>query len=176
MRDLVELLYAYRFLGREFLAWLWFKSEAELDGLIKIKDQEAVILAVGDKMVLETGDGEYRETLVLQGSHSEHREARLGLMQGKLPEEMNLKLIRGQDEWQLTLKAATLEIKGLKSKSASGPQEDEDDQETFFFDQMYQVEAMSEIIDGLFREFLQVRLSPAWDHEEMPRLQDWLEA
>jgi hypothetical protein len=176
MRDLVELLYAYRFLGREFLAWLWFKSEAELDGLIKIKDQEAVILAVGDKMVLETGDGEYRETLVLQGSHSEHREARLGLMQGKLPEEMNLKLIRGQDEWQLTLKAATLEIKGLKSKSASVPQEDEDDQETFFFDQMYQVEAMSEIIDGLFREFLQVRLSPAWEQEEMPRVQDWLEA
>jgi hypothetical protein len=176
MRDLVELLYAYRFLGREFLTWLWFKSEAELDGLIKVKDQEPVVVAVGDKMVLETGDGEYRETLVLQGSHSEHREARLGLMQGKLPEEMHLKLIRSQDEWQLTLKAATLEIKGLKSKSASGPQEDEDDQEAFFFDQMYQVEAVSEIIDGLFREFLQVRLSPAWEQEEMPRLQDWLEA
>ncbi len=176
MRDLVELLYAYRFLGREFLTWLWFKSEAELDGLIKVREQEPVIVAVGDKMVLETGDGEYRETLVLQGSHSEHREARLGLMQGKLPEEMHLKLIRGQDEWQLTLKAATLEIKGLKSKSASGPQEDEDDQEAFFFDQMYQVEAVSEIIDGLFREFLQVRLSPAWDQEEMPRVQDWLEA
>jgi hypothetical protein len=176
MRDLVELLYAYRFLGREFLTWLWFKSEAELDGLIKVKNQDAVILAVGDKMLLETGDGEYRETLVLQGSHSEHREARLGLMQGKLPEEMHLKLIRGQDEWQLTLKAATLEIKGLKSKSASGPQEDDEDQEAFFFDQMYQVEAVSEIVDGLFREFLQVRLSPAWDQEEMPRVQDWLVA
>jgi hypothetical protein len=176
MRDLVELLYAYRFLGREFLTWLWFKSEAELDGLIKVREQEPVIVAVGDKMTLETGDGEYRETLVLQGSHSEHREARLGLMQGKLPEEMHLKLIRGQDEWQLTLKAATLEIKGLKSKSAAGPQEDDEDQEAFFFDQMYQVEAISAIIDGLFREFLQVRLSPAWEQEEMPRVQDWLEA
>jgi hypothetical protein len=176
MRDLVELLYAYRFLGREFLAWLWFKSEAELDGLIKIKEQEPVMVAVGDKMVLETGDGEYRETLVLQGSHSEHREARLGLVQGKLPEEMHLKLIRGQDEWQLNLKAATLEIKGLKSRSAAGPQEDDEEQEAFFFDQMYQVEAVSGIIDGLFREFLQVRLSPAWEQETMPRFQDWLEA
>ncbi len=176
MRDLVELLYAYRFLGREFLAWLWFKSEVESDGLIKVKDQEPVIMAVGDKMVLETGDGEYRETLVLQGSHSEHQEARLGLMQGKLPEEMHLRLLRNQDEWQLNLKATTLEIKGLKSKSAAGPQEDDEDQEAFFFDQMYQVEAVSEIIDGLFREFLQVRLSPAWDQEEMPRWQDWLEA
>ena len=41
---------------------------------------------------------------------------------------------------------------------------------------MYQVEAVSEIIDGLFREFLQVRLSPAWDQEELPRWQEWLEA
>jgi hypothetical protein len=41
---------------------------------------------------------------------------------------------------------------------------------------MYQVEAVSEIIDGLFREFLQLRLSPAWDQEEMVRVQDWLEA
>jgi recombination associated protein RdgC len=176
MRDLVELLYAYRFLGREFLAWLWFKSEAEADGLIKVRDQEPVMVAVGDKMVLETGDGEYRETLVLQGSHSEHREARLGLQQGKLPEEMHLRLSRGQDEWQLNPKAATREIKGLKSKNAAGPQEDDEDQEAFFFDQMYQVEAVSMIIDGLFREFLQVRLSPAWEQEELPHWQDWLEA
>ena len=121
MRDLVELLYAYRFLGREFLAWLWFKSEVESDGLIKVKDQEPVVVAVGDKMVLETGDGEYRETLVLQGSRSEHQEARLGLMQGKLPEEMHLRLLRNQDEWQLNLKATTLEIKGLKSKERGRP-------------------------------------------------------
>ena len=176
MRDLVELLFAYRFLGREFLTWLWFKSETASDGLVTLKDQDPVILAVGDKMVLETGDGEYRETLVLQGSHSEHREARLGLTQGKLPEEMHLKFIRGQDEWQLTLKAATLEIKGLKSKNAAGPQPEDEDQEALFFDQMYQVEAVSAILDGLFHEFLKVRLSPAWEHEEMARLQDWLEA
>lgn len=176
MRDIVELLYAYRFLGREFLAWLWFKSEVEPDGLIRLPGQEPVTVAVGDKMVLETGDGEYRETLVLQGSRSEHQEARLGLMQGKLPEEMHLRLSRGQDDWQLTLKAMTLEIKGLKSRAAAGAQAGDEDQEAWFFDQMYQVEAVSEIIDGLYREFLQVRLSPAWDQEELPRWQEWLEA
>lgn len=176
MRDLVELLFAYRFLGREFLAWLWFKSESAPDGLLSVPEQEPVSLTVGDKLVLETGDGEYRQTLVLQGSHSEHREARLGLLQGKLPEEMQLKLQRGQDEWQFSLKAATLEIKGLKNKNASGPQEGDDDEEGFFFDQMYQVEAVSAILDGLFHSFLEVRLSPAWDQEEMPRLQEWLEA
>jgi hypothetical protein len=176
MRDLVEVLFAYRFLGREFLAWLWFQSEKAGDELMALPDQEPVNLSVGDKMVLETGDGEYRETLVLQGSHSEHREARLGLVQGKLPEEMQLRLLRGQDEWQFTLKAATLEIKGLKNKNAAGPQEGDDDQEGYFFDQMYQVEAVSAILDSLFRAFLQIRLSPAWDQEEMPRLLDWLEA
>ncbi|AEB10383.1 hypothetical protein [Desulfobacca acetoxidans] len=174
MRDLVELLFAYRFLGREFLTWLWFRSEAETDGLMRLPETEPVSLAVGDKMMLETSDGEYRETLVLQGSRSEHQEARLGLRQGKLPEEMHLKLTRGRDEWQLTLKATTLEIKGLKSQNTS-VQGDDEDQEAFFFDQMYQVEEVSHIMDGLFQEFLQVRLSPAWEQEEMPRIQDWLE-
>ncbi|MBM4289643.1 MAG: hypothetical protein FJ135_16140 [Deltaproteobacteria bacterium] len=176
MRDLVELLFAYRFLGREFLTWLWFRSEDAEEGRIAIKGRDAVTLTVGDKMVLETGDGEHRETLMLQGTRSEHREARLGLLQGKLPEEMHLKLAQGEDEWQLSLKATTLEIKGLKRKNNPGPQEDEDDREAFFFDQMYQMEAVSSIIDGLFREFLEIRLSPAWDQEEMPRLHDWLEA
>lgn len=176
MRDLVELLFAYRFLGREFLTWLWCKSETQTDGLVALPDQEPVLLAVGDKMILETGDGEYRETLALQGSHSEHREARLGLLQGKLPEEMQLKMQWGQDEWQFTLKAATLEVKGLKNKNAAGPQEGDDDQEGYFFEQMYQVESVSAILDGLFRAFLQIRLSPAWEQEEMPQLRDWLEA
>lgn len=173
MRDLVELLYAYRFLGREFLVWLWFKSETAAEGVIPLAGQEPVQVVIGDRLVLETGDGEYRETLVLQGSRSDLQEARLGLRQGKLPEEMQLQLSRGREEWFLTLKAMTFEVKGLKRRSTPPLQEGEDP-EAHFFDQMYQVEMVSDILDGLFRFFLERRLSPAWEEEELPRLRDWL--
>lgn len=173
MRDLVELLYAYRFLGREFLVWLWFKSETVPEGLISLPGQEPVMVTVGERMVLETGDGNYRETLVLQGSRSDLQEARLGLRQGKLPEEIHLKLARGREEWHLNLKAMTLEVKGLRRQSGA-VLPDGDDPEAHFFDQMYQVEAVSDLLDGLFRLFLDRRLSPAWEQEELPRLRDWL--
>ena len=173
MRDLLELLYAYRFLGREFLIWLWFASETYPDGLIRLPDQDAVQVGVGNRLVLETGDGEYRETLVLLGHRSDLQEARLGLRQGKLPEEMQLKLARGREEWFFNLKATTLEVKGLRRQGGPAAQEG-DDPETQFFDQMYQVEAVSELIDGLFLLFLDRRLSPAWEQEDLPRLRDWL--
>lgn len=173
MRDLVELLYAYRFLGREFLIWLWYASETAPDGLISLPGQEGVQVEIGDRLVLETGDGQYRETLVLQGSRSDLPEARLGLRQGKLPEEVQLKVARGREEWFLNLKATTLEVKGLRRRS-SPPAPEGDEAEAQFFDQMYQVEAVSDLLDGLFRLFLDRRLSPAWEQEELPRLRDWL--
>ncbi len=128
---------------------------------------------MGERLILETGDGEYRETLVLQGSRSDLQEARLGLRQGKLPEEIQLKLVRGPEEWFLSLKAMTPEVKSLK-RQGGAPLREGDDPEAHFFDQMYQVETVSDILDGLFQLFLSRRLSPAWEQEELPRLRDWL--
>jgi hypothetical protein len=171
--DLVDRLWNYRFLGREFLNWLWFKSEVSLDGVITLPQQEPITIAVGDKMMLESGDGEYRESLVTQGSHSDHQEARLGLKQGKTPEEVQLKISRDRMEWQLTLKATTFEVKALKS-NASVPSESEEDEEARFFDQMTQIEEVCDILDGLFAAFLQLRMKPDWQNQVLPQLREWI--
>lgn len=172
--NLVDCLWNYRFLGREFLTWLWFKSEENPNGLVPLPQQDPISIEVGERIRLEAGDGEYRESLAVQGSHSEHQEARLGLRQGKTPEELHLKLSRGGLEWRLTLKATTFEVKGLRTNAALPP-EDEDD-EARFFDRMAQVEEITDILDGLFANFLRLRLSPAWEGEEVPRLRAWLAA
>ncbi|MBW1986327.1 MAG: hypothetical protein JRI50_03710 [Deltaproteobacteria bacterium] len=172
--DIVERLWNYRFLGREFLTWLWFKSEDDPDGTIQLPGQKPLSLEVGEKMRLEVGEGEYFQSLAVQGSHSNHQEARLGLRQGKTLEELHLKVTREDQEWPLTLKATTFEVKGLKNNT-SHSLADEDD-EAHFFDQMAQVEEITDILDGLFAEFLRLRLSPEWEATELPRLKAWMAA
>ncbi|MDD3581190.1 MAG: hypothetical protein PHW74_09235 [Desulfobacca sp.] len=172
--DVIERLWNYRFLGREFLTWLWFKSEDDPEGTINLPGQPPVSLEVGEKMRLEVGEGEYFQSLAVQGSHSDHQEARLGLRQGKTPEELHLKITREKLEWPLTLKATTFEVKGLKSNASPAPA-DEDD-EAHFFDQMAQIEEVTEILDRLFAEFLRLRLGPEWEAGELPRLKAWLAA
>ncbi|MFP3866552.1 MAG: hypothetical protein ACLFUU_00115 [Desulfobacteraceae bacterium] len=172
--DIVERLLNYRFLGREFLTWLWFKSEENPDGTVHLAGQKPLSLEVGEKLRLEVGEGEYYQSLAVQGSHSDHQEARLGLRQGKTLEELHLKVAREGLEWPLTLKATTFEVKGLKC--TAGPSPGDQDDEAHFFDQMAQIEEVTDILDSLFAEFLQLRLSPDWKTVELPRLKAWMTA
>jgi len=172
--DLVDLLWQYRFLGREFLLWLWYLSETAPEGLVDIPGVGPVALMVGDKIVLEAGEGEYRSSVAVVGSHSDYREARSGLWEGKLPAEMHLKLARDRLEWQFTLKAATLEVKGLKS-SGYQPAAGEEDEEAAFFDQMGQIEEVCDLVDGLYARFIQIRTGPDWNEGELARLRQWVQ-
>ncbi len=172
--DLVDLLWQYRFLGREFLTWIWFRSETAPEGVLALPDQEAVHLEVGEKIILEAGEGEYRSSVAVQGSHTDYREARLGLWEGKLPAEIRLKLSRERLEWQFTLKAATLEVKGLKS-SGYQPAGTEEDEEAAFFDQMGQIEEVCDILDGLYAHFIRLRTGPEWAAQELPKLKAWIQ-
>ena len=50
--DLVDLIETRRFLGSEFLMWLWFKSEC-FDNLFDTQNHGTVELWIDDKLTLE---------------------------------------------------------------------------------------------------------------------------
>ena len=64
-------------LGQEFLTWLWFASETS-NGLFRTKDGEAFSVTVEQKVSVQGGEGEARETAVCSGPMAELREARMG--------------------------------------------------------------------------------------------------
>ena len=72
--DLVDILKEKRFLGQEFLTWLWWKSE-ERGGSLMLADFGEITLSFEKHMLLESGDGDAIEKLVCSGLQSELQEA-----------------------------------------------------------------------------------------------------
>jgi hypothetical protein len=157
------------FWGREFLTWLWFKSE-ERNGIIKISDNNEMEIIFLQRLVLTSGDGEYSETVVCQGLHSDMKEA---LRQGKKIQEARLRLTNDTTKWEFTFKADYFQYQSLKLPTTmeSG---DEPDREGQNMERIYLVEAASETMDKLFVLFYRLRLSPQWENEELARMEKWL--
>ena len=89
--DLVDLIQEKRFLGQEFLAWLWYKSE-ERGGSIEVPGRGDVLVVFEKHMLLEYGEGDASEKVICRGLQTELKEARAGLSLAKKPEQARLRL------------------------------------------------------------------------------------
>ena len=159
-------------LGQEFLTWLWHKSEAQ-DGLFKDKNGREFALFMEQRIVVQGGEGESLETATVAGPMSELREARLGLATGKKVTRALVRIERDADTWQFTLKAEDFSLNSLKTPYQEKPGAD-DDPDALLLEKLYLVEACLELIDGLYVEFLRLRLdAAAWD-AETGRIRAWM--
>lgn len=161
------------FWGREFLTWLWYKSE-ERNGMINIPaggDQEIIYL---QRLALASGEGEYSETVVCQGLHSDMKEGREALRQGKKIKEARLRLSRDNARWEFTFKADYFQFQSLKLPITENSDE-EDAGEGQNMERIYLVESAMEAMVQLFAYFFLLRLSPQWENEELPRMNKWLQ-
>ena len=77
--DLVDLIQEKRFLGQEFLAWLWYKSE-ERGGSVELPGIGDVMVVFEKHMLLEFGEGESNEKVICRGLQTELKEALLAAM------------------------------------------------------------------------------------------------
>jgi hypothetical protein len=163
------------FLAREFMTWLWFKSE-ERDGAISIPGQADVVLSYERRVVLESGEGEYSETVACQGLHADLREGKAAIREGKKVREARLRLEKDSDRWEFTLKADRFQFQSMKLPAAGGFDEEGEEKEGGVLERIYLVETAMKIMDDLFAFFLKRRLSPQWVSEEIPRIKTWLKA
>lgn len=174
--DLVDLIVEKRFLGQEFLTWLWFKSE-ERGGTVSLTGAGDIQLVFEKHMLLEYGEGEAFEKIVCQGLQAELNEARTGLRMGKKLEQARIHLILGDHEWHMTLKASLLEFRSVKPpKTMAESEEGEGDEalEGRLLDRIGLLETAEKTVDGLFRMFLEVRLSPSAWQQELASIKNWI--
>ena len=159
-------------LGQEFLTWLWHKSEAQ-DGLFTDKNGREFALFMEQRIVVQGGEGESLETATVAGPMSELREARLGLATGKKVTRALVRIERDADTWQFTLKAEDFSFNRLKTPYQEKPEAD-DDPDALLLEKLFLVEACLELMDGLYAEFLRLRLAPAAWEEETGRIRAWM--
>lgn len=163
------------FLSREFMTWLWFKSE-ERDGTVSLPGQADVRLTFEKRVVLESGEGEYAETVSCQGLHADLKEGKTAIREGKKVREARLRLERDSDRWEFTLKADRFQFQSMKLPTVGGLDEEGEEKEGGILERIYLVETALKTADDLFALFLKRRLSPQWASEEIPRIKTWLKA
>ena len=161
-----------RFLGYEFLTWLWFYAE-QFEGKFKLNENQTGEVFLGERLVLSL-PGEGKEKVVCTTQANALHEARTALRQGKSVEEMQLLLRIGENEYYLTLDSSLWAVKGLKTPKQL-PSEEDDEADALFLEKMFFIEQVSSALNVLYSRFLTDRLSPGWDSDVLPAFKQWTE-
>jgi hypothetical protein len=158
--DMLQAMEATRFLGEEFLTWLWFQMERQ-DGVFTLAGGERVEVFFEDQLTLEARLSEAELNRLSGGSPTESEEAKEALRRGKRVSKAKVKVVSAGKAWELTWTAQTLGIGGVKMPAVLGEQDDDR-----FYERMALVEELEGVLMGLYGLFLRVRLdAPSWARE-----------
>ncbi len=159
-----------RFLGYEFLTWLWFLSETE-GGAVRLPDGREAEIHPGDMLVLSLPD-DGNERVRCSTQAGDLHEARTALRRGKLVEEAQLFIKVGENEYALRLDTNLWALRGLRTpKQMNDPGEGDPDGR--FLEKMYFLEEVFACLDTLYERFLLMRLGPEWEGKTKPLLTKW---
>ncbi|NPE28759.1 hypothetical protein HNV12_12490 [Methanococcoides sp. SA1] len=173
--DLVDLIAEKRFLGQEFLTWLWWKSE-ERGGVVALPGEGDIVVVFEKHMLLEYGEGDSNESLICRGLQTELQEARTGLVMGKKLEQARIQLAFNDYEWSFTMAAALMEFRNVKlpkTGGESGNDNDPEEREGMVLERIYLFEELVRVVLDLFRVFLQIRVSADW-RDELQKVRAWV--
>jgi hypothetical protein len=158
-------------LGQEFLTWLWFRSDTAPE--FKSPDGGPdFTVSMEQRIVVQGGEGDAKETASVSGIMSELREARWGLVTGKQVARALVRFIREPEAWQVTLKAADFSLGSMKTPAVGKGDSQEDDPDALFYEKIYLQETCLALFDSVYAEFLNVRLSREWEGETK-NIREW---
>ena len=172
MLDIAVAYNRYRFLGNEFLTWIWFAIENDED-TIRRCDADIQSLDVGNRMVLEHRWANGIETVAIKGDAAGLEEGLLALSKGAQVTEINLIYKSGSLQWQFSLKGESLSFSGLKLPETAAAEQSED-MEGIVLEKLYLYEKPFNFIDELYRLFIELRLSRQWD-ENLTGMKKWIQ-
>ncbi|MBU1041070.1 MAG: hypothetical protein KKF77_08235 [Proteobacteria bacterium] len=160
-------------LGQDFLTWLWHVTEARR-GVFKDKDGREFNLRMEERLSVQGGDGEGLESAVVKSPSGELTEARSGLRSGKKVSRAQLRFERDPEAWQLTLKDNDFSLSGLKTPKIETNDRDDVDPDARVLEKLFLVEQCLELLDGVYQEFLVMRLATAKWTDEMRSMREWI--
>jgi hypothetical protein len=167
--DLVDRIETTRFLGSEFLTWLWFKIEL-FEGTLEVGELGSAEVWM-DTSLLLAGWVDEGEKIALRGAApSSSPEAAEALRQGKVPHKVSLRVIvGGSEEYVFAFDARRFAVSGVKIPAVLTEATDEQ-----FYERMRLLEQLDALLVTLYDEFLVLRLSPLWEAELAPAMREWV--
>jgi hypothetical protein len=162
----------YKFLGYEFLTWLWFMMESDQEYLRNIQ-KDIVTIDFGNRLVLENRHTGAMETITIKGDDAGLEEARLALKKGAMVSEMNMSYKSGEQKWQFTLKGESFHISTMKIPE-TGPLEKEEDWEGAVLERIFLYEKAISLVKGLYQSFINLRILDEWSNRVIPKMNNWI--
>lgn len=159
----------FDFLGNEFLLWLWWHWET-LGDTLQLSDGSEVSGMFARSLGLDCPMGENGKESISSESPVALPEARMAIRMGKLPRKAGLRLVRDDEQFDLTLKAESFSI-----GSAKITQIGDDVPTRELLDRIESIRQLSETMDLLYEVFCQLRLSNKWDGT-LAKISEWLQA
>ncbi|WP_027389984.1 hypothetical protein [Chrysiogenes arsenatis] len=157
------------FIGKEFLIWLWHKSEI-LEGRYRFED-EIIHIWIDDYILLENQSGDSRESRLAKGDPSISPEAAMALWDGKKVKECKVR-VEFTEELVATfhIKGATLQIGGLRFPVILKEHADE-----VFIERLHWLNRVEQLMTQLFKDFSHERLeADAWKSRRQS-INTWME-
>jgi hypothetical protein len=164
----------YKFLGHEFLTWLWFLMEKNRP-FLQTEVPELTTLEVGNRIVLENRFNEGVEIITIKGDDAGLEEGMLSLRKGAVVTEFHLTYTAGDHQWQFTLKGESLNISNLKVPK-TGEVESGEELEGAVLEKAYLFEKVIELINILYKSFIKIRISSEWKEKIVPEIRKWIYA
>ena len=162
----------YKFLGHEYLTWLWFVVDTQQEK-ITAATENAATLSLGNRIVLENKKNNAVESVTIKGDEAGLEEGMLALRKGAVVTELNLLLRTGEQDWRFTIKGESLHWVGFKCPKI-GALESEEDLEGAVLEKMYLCEQAIRVMDRIFGLFIALRVSDDWDKKVLPRMKKWI--
>jgi len=172
MLDVAVAYNRYKFIGNEFLTWLWFTIETN-QAFFKTVDETITSINLGNRMVLENSINDASEIITIKGDDAGLEEGLLSLRKGAVVVEMNISYKTENQEWKFTLKGESLSFSGLKVPE-TGPEESKDDIEGIVLEKAYLYEKAIDVVTNLYNSFLKLRCTDQWNQKTVPQIKKWL--
>ena len=160
-------------LGRDFLTWLWFRSDVA-PSFFRTDDDQPFQVSMEKRVTVTGGEGSERETTSVSANiDSSLSEARLGLHRGKKVTSALIHLTKGAFGFDVSVKAADFSLNSLKTPKIDKSDRD-DDPDSLFLEKVFLIETAVTLMDCLYRQFLGLRLDrDKWD-KTTDEMQLWM--
>ena len=172
MLDVAVAYNRFKFLGDEFLTWLWFVIEQD-SSILKKLDPELTSLEIGNRIVLKKRNKKAAERITIKGEDADLDEAMLALKKGALVAEFNLIYRSAQQKWQFTLKGESLNLSSLKTPQTAPP-ESQDDLEAAVLEKIFLYDTILQFLEKLYKYFIKLRISNKWEGREIALIKKWI--
>ena len=163
----MDMIEQGRFLGEEFVLWLWFRGLTEGGASGITGDLSACFM--DDSVGLASERGDVKHVSLDKGNPAESREAFDALSRGMRPIRAKFRILSGDMEWTFTFASGDLSISGMRM-----PPTQSKDPAGRLADRMFLLEEGLAHLDRRYAEFIRRRYEDSNAMSDV--LQGWVKA